>query len=642
MKKKILSVLRKPFYYSPFGRAARKFTLKAHYLFLFLSRAFMKLYSENPYLKRLDEQVSRNRLIASLTYYADLEDRLKNLSYQPKISILIPIYKTPYKFLRETLLSVEMQIYPNWEICAVDDDSQDPELEKIVNETKSRFPGQVKFERNKSNLHISLTSNECFKLASGDYIALLDHDDRLYPQSLAEMIRFINIHSKPDILYSDERVINEQGAKVGGVFSKPAWSPLFHLTTNYTTHFTLYSREIFLETKGFRQGYEGAQDHDLMLRATELTKKPVVHISTCLYQWRAHAASTAGSLDSKPYALQAGVKSVTEAWKRRGYDAEVSIHPETLQYRSKLILKTQPLISIIIPSKNGLHYLSKCLNSIYAKSTYKNFEIIISDNGSTDPEVLKLYTKYSSSHPGTFQASVEEHNFNFGRQINRGANLAKGDYLLLLNNDIEVITPEWIEEMLQFAQLSDVGAVGAKLLYPGSEKIQHAGLVMIGHHIASHFAINSKPNSNIYCNFLNAVHETTGVTGACLMIAKSKFQEVNAHDERDVPCGYGDVKFCLDLQRKGYRNVFTPFAVLYHHESPSRSVNIEFFELMYMRKHYAVELLNDSVWSPNLFLEHSAMLEARHIGLCDLGRDEMKFLLETPKEQWLRLAREMA
>ncbi|RYZ82018.1 MAG: glycosyltransferase, partial [Proteobacteria bacterium] len=475
---------------------------------------FTEAHNSLPYIKLIETKLIPARVSVLAKYYTYLSNIINEFPIQPKISILVPVYKVKKSYLEECLQSVVAQVYKNWEICIVDDCSESPELDTLIRSYVQKFPGRVKYSKNEVNSHISITSNNALAMATGDYIALLDNDDRLYPNALVEVVRYINLHNSPDILYSDERHIDDIGNPFHEPFRKPAWSPFFHLCVNYTTHLSVYSKPLISQIGGFRKGFEGSQDHDLMLRAVENTKKPVVHIPFCLYQWRAHSGSTAASVDSKPYAAIAGEKAITEALQRRGRPAVVSFDPRTAHYRLKFKLPdSPPMVSIIIPSRNGFELISQCLESIFAKTTYKNFEVVIVDNGSTDSKVLDLYESYKDKPVRVF---IEEAYFNFAKMNNIGIRHSKGDYVVLLNNDTTVITPEWIEELLGLAQHPEVGAVGAKLLYPNNT-IQAAGIVMKGHLIAENKGARLEDDHWLYNHVMNTIHEVSGVTGACFM-----------------------------------------------------------------------------------------------------------------------------
>ena len=606
------------------GRPLRKLSWLGVKISAKIATRFHSAYVSLPYVKKIDELLQPSRIKYLEKYYAHLQAVVSEFPHQPKISILIPVYKVDPSYFWECLQSVAIQYYKNWEICIVDDCSRDPRINLVIDEFKARFPNQIKFSANEKNSHISITSNNCLKLASGDYVGLLDHDDRLYPNALAEMVRYINFKGLPDILYSDERTIDEYGNKLNQAYRKPSWSPFMHLCMNYTTHFSVYRRSLIEKIGGFRAGFEGSQDHDLMLRAVESSEKPVVHVPFCLYQWRAHALSTAASMDSKPYAAIAGEKAVREALERRNRPATVTYEPVTHHYRLDFKLpENLPLVSIIIPNKNAYNLIKNCIESIYQKTLYSNFEIIVIDNGTTEKEVLDLYKAYSQK--SNFRSFVESSYFNFAKMTNHGVAQAKGEYVLLLNNDTSVIDPNWIEELLKVGQFPEVGAVGAKLLFPDGS-IQHAGILLTGQRIAEHPGIGLPEKHTLYCNVMNTLHESAAVSAACLLIKKDKYLTVGGLDERFTPNGYGDVDFCLRLSQNGYTQLFTPYAKLYHHESPTRGESIEYFERFYLMQEYGDKIFNDPYLNPNIARGNTYETDHAYEKL-DLNAKEFKFFL---------------
>jgi GT2 family glycosyltransferase len=614
-----------------FGRLSRKIL----FLSLRISRRcihlstkaaifFGEAYGSLPYIRLIAPKLDPDRIAVLSKYYEYLSHIVQEFPYKPTISVIVPVYKVSPEYLRECLQSVASQVYKNWELCIVDDCSNEPALDALIISFVKKYPGKVRYSKNPQNSHISITSNNALRIATGEYVALLDHDDRIYPNALAEVIRYINLHDSPDVLYSDERHIDDAGHPRNETFRKPGWSPFFHLSVNYTTHLTVYKKSIVDAVGGFRAGFEGSQDHDLMLRVAEITKKPIVHIPFCLYQWRAHLGSTAASLDSKPYAAIAGEKAVSEALERRGRPAEVSFEPRTGHYRLKFKLPSDlPLISIVIPSRNSFDLISSCLESIFEKTTYPSFEIIIVDNGTSDQRVINLYDSYQAKGVTVIR---NEAYFNFAKMNNIGIRAARGQYTVLLNNDTTVISPAWLEELLGLAQHPEVGAVGAKLLYPNNT-IQSAGIVMKGHMIAENKGGRLQDEHWLYNHIMNTVHEVSGVTGACFMIATHKYWEVGGLDEKFAPNGFGDVDFCLQLLRHGYVNVYTPYAKLYHHESPSRGLIVEYFEQYYLTQKFPKELMNDPYLNPNLKKNSLYQIEPAFEAL-DLNASEFQYFLE--------------
>lgn len=609
-------------------------------LFDKLGNAARRVHDNLPQVARLakSRQATKNQVAAK--YYTELEELVQGMPYCPKFSVIVPVYKVQLAFFKEMLLSVTHQVYDNWELCIVDDCSGDPAITALIAEFAAAHPNKIKSATNPTNVHISATSNECLKLASGDYVALLDHDDRLYPNALAEMVRFINLHNQPDILYSDECTIDDRGDRLKPVYHKPGWSPLMHLTMNYTTHLTVYRRSLVNDVGGFRVGFEGSQDHDLMLRMVEKTTKPVVHVPFCLYQWRAHAESTAGSAAAKPYAAIAGERAVTEHLARLGRPAVVTFDGKQLLYRVRFALPTPlPLISIVIPSRDSPALIMRCINSLLERSTYPNFEIIVADNGTTDEATIQYYKELETRLPSRFHVRTKKRPFNFGAQVNDGVRDANGEYIVLLNNDTEVLEPAWMEEMLGLAQLPETGAVGAKLLF-GSKLIQHAGVVLSAARIAEHLGFLRSEHDAHYWNYINTMHEVMAVTAACMMIHKDKYWEVNGLDEVYLPRAYGDVEFCLALRDRGYTNVYTPHATLYHHESASRGKAIEYFERQYLLTRRGKELAADPYLNLNFIRSSQHHLDAFYTDL-DYDRREFAMFIDNPKANWRQAADEM-
>jgi O-antigen biosynthesis protein len=621
--------------YPLIGRPTRKFFWLLLRMVQNLEEFLAVSYAHLPYVKSLNLAAREDDpATATVRYYWQLKDRISELDYKPLISIVLPVYKVDVRYLDECLRSVCFQIYDNWELCIVDDASEDKAIDALIEGFIRKYPEKIKYKKNLLNQHISATSNECIQLSSGEYIALLDHDDRLLPNSLGEMVRHINRYNKPDILYSDERVIGSNGENVAKPYFKPSWSKFMHLSVNYTTHLTLYSRSVIDSTGGFRVGFEGSQDHDLMLRAVEATSKPVVHVPFVLYQWRAHPQSTANSASVKSYAASNGVKAVTDALSRRGYPGEVSYEPDKVHYRVKIdLLNQDALVSIVIPSKDNLRYLQTCIDSIFSKTSYANIEVIVVDNGSQSTEALRYYDDAKIKYGSKFSVDIKYHPFNFGSQINRGAELARGEYLVLLNDDTEIISPDWIEEMLRHAQLDEVGVVGCKLLYRNMT-VQNAGIVLTGPDIAS--SIAGRPdNDSHYCHIMQTLHEVSAISAACLMVKKAIFWEVAGFNTFEVANGYGDVDFCLKIRERNYLNLYTPYARVFHVESPSRGVSFEAFEQLYMRRSWAHLLLNDPYLNFNLRLGND-FKRNQNADYQDIDGKLMQVFLREPFEDWLK------
>ncbi|WP_141730868.1 glycosyltransferase family 2 protein [Oligoflexus tunisiensis] len=563
--------------------------------FLFITSKFQARlihhYRFNPSTDQWDQALMR--------YYSQIPSIPSRLHTRPLITVLVPVFKVKASYLSECLASVAAQVYENWELSIVDDGSNDPQINDVLQRFASRHPSKVKIRIEKQNSGICGASQLALDQATGNYIALLDHDDRLLPNSLLEVARAIQANNEPDILYSDESRINEDGI-VESTFHKPAWSPLFNLAAHYSTHLTVYKAELMRRAGGFRLGYEGSQDHDLMLRAVELTTKPVVHIPMILYQWRAHPQSTARSREAKPYAAVAGERAVAEACERRGWPARVEFDAKLERYRVRFELRNpNAMVSILIPNKDAFGVIEPCLKSIFTKSTYQNFEVIVIDHDSKSKDVMKLYDRMEGQHQHRFRRIPYQGSFNFGAMNNIGTHFAKGEFLVFLNNDTEVVSPQWLEELLAVAQLPSSGAVGAKLLFE-SGKIQHAGIVGLGAGVAGNVGTNLPANTNHYYSYFQTTHEVLAVTGACLMLEKRKFLAVGKFNEVDVPSGFGDVDLCLRLRDKNFSNVYVPHAVLIHKESTTRKAGFEVYEKWYMLSRWGENLLADPYLNPNL------------------------------------------
>ncbi|MDD7280012.1 MAG: glycosyltransferase family 2 protein [Oscillospiraceae bacterium] len=484
-----------------------------------------------------------------------------------KFSIIVPLYNTPVKFLNEMISSVIAQTYSNWELCLADGSSADhPEVEKAVNKFAQK-DSRILYKKLPKNLGISGNTNACLDMASGDYIGLFDHDDLLHPAALYEAMKAI-CEKKADFIYTDELVFRSPDINsVVAIHFKPDYGPDFIRGINFICHFSVFSKELLEKAGRFRSEFDGSQDHDMILRLTSKAEN-IVHIPKILYYWRSHPNSVAGSIEAKTYAIDAGIRAVQTNLDEQGIKAKVS-RCETFPtaYRIKYDILSYDKVSIIIPNKNHLDDLALCINSILTKSTYPNFEIVIVDNGSDDPELFEYYDELKKD--SRFVICSLDIPFNYSKLNNFAAKKASGKYFILLNNDIEIITPEWIEEMLMYVQRDDVGICGAKLYYPDNT-IQHAGVIVGLGGVAGHCFGGFNRNDNGYLCHLVCAQELSAVTAACLMIKASVFEEVNGLDEDNFKVAYNDVDLCLKVREKGLLVVWTPYAEAYHYESKSR------------------------------------------------------------------------
>lgn len=491
-----------------------------------------------------------------------------------KISILVPLWNTPKVFLTEMLDSVMNQTYANWELCLADgSDEKHAYVGEICAEYQSRSGGRIVYQKLEKNEGIAGNTNQCYKMATGEFIGLFDHDDILHPTVLFEYVKAIN-EKNADYLYCDEGTFkNGNINKIITMHFKPDYAPDNLRANNYICHFSVFSRELLEGTELFRTQFDGSQDHDMILRLTDNAKN-VVHIPKLLYYWRSHAGSVASSVDAKPYAVTAAKGAIADHLKKHGFTgfqiSSTRACPTIFRVRYRLL--GTPKISIVIANKDHAEDLKRCVDSILEKSTYDNYEIIIVENNSTTQEIKSLYQQYEKKHQN-IKVVTFEGAFNYSAVNNLGVKHTTGEYILLLNNDTEVISSNWMEEMLMYAQREDVGAVGAKLFY-ADRTIQHAGVVLaLGAHRTAGHCHYKMPLQNLgYMGRLCYAQNMSAVTGACLLVKKALFEEVSGLEE-SFAISLNDVDFCLKLREKGYLNVWTPFAQLYHHESISRGLD---------------------------------------------------------------------
>ncbi len=532
----------------------------------------------------------------------------KKFKNRPLISILLPTYNTPEKFLRDCIESILAQTYDNWELCIADDASSKQVTKEVIHTYVKKYKN-IKAVLADKNGHIASASNLAMTLAKGEFISLMDHDDLLLPNALFETVKVINEQPDADLIYSDEDKIEDDKWHVEPFF-KPDWSPDFLLSCNVITHFATIRTGLMKKVGGFRVGSEGAQDWDLFLRLTELTDK-IYHIPKIVYVWRKSPMSTAATYENKNYAYINQKKVLRDAVARRGQPAVIEAHRFMGFWRVRYEIKGLPKVSIIIPTKNNYEYIKRCLESVFEATNYPNFEVIIVDTGTTDDKTGELYEKLQRAIDNIKIVKWQKKgDFNFSAACNFGAAGATGEYLLFLNDDIKVIDSHWLRDMLEHAQRPETGAVGCKLLFP-NRTIQHAGVVLSWRDIAFHPFYGLNERLDIFSNiFINNIRNVSAVTGACLMVDKNKFEEVGGFDEK-LKVTYNDVDFCLKLLEKGYRNVYTPFARLIHYESASiariTTDERDKKELQAasdeMRKRWAQILKNDPYYNPN-FIQH--------------------------------------
>ena len=494
-----------------------------------------------------------------------------------KISILVPLYNTPEPFLRDMITSVLNQTYQNWELCLADgSDAEHEEVGRICREYLEK-DSRIVYQKLLKNEGISGNTNECLKLATGEYIGLFDHDDILHPSTLYEYVKAVN-EQDADYIYCDETTFkNGDINKMLTMHFKPDYAVDNLRANNYICHFSVFAKRLLEGEELFRSRFDGSQDHDMILRMTDRAKH-IVHIPKLLYYWRCHEGSVASGIDAKPYVVAAAKGAVADHLKRHGFTHFQITSTRAFEtiFKIRYEIIGDPMISIVIPNKDHAVDLKRCITSILEKSTYENYEIVVVENGSETKEIFEYYTslkEYDNIRVVTYEKPEGQNGFNYSAVNNFGVRQTKGDYILLLNNDTEVITVNWMEELLMYAQREDVGAAGAKLYY-GNKTIQHAGVVLqLGaHRTAGHSHYGQSRENLGYMGRLCYAQNVSAVTGACLLVKKSLFKEVGGLDE-SFAISLNDVDFCLKLREKGFLNVFTPFAELYHYESVSRGLD---------------------------------------------------------------------
>ncbi|HCY9404403.1 TPA: glycosyltransferase family 2 protein [Enterococcus faecalis] len=533
-----------------------------------------------------------------------MTQEIATFHYQPKISIAMPVYNVEEKWLRLCIDSILNQVYTNWELCMADDASTDPNVKKILTEYQ-QLDERIRVVFREQNGHISEATNSALAIATGEFVALLDNDDELAINAFYEVVKVLNENPELDLIYSDEDKIDMDGNRSDPAF-KPDWSPDLLLGTNYISHLGVYRRSILEEIGGFRKGYEGSQDYDLVLRFTEkTTKERITHIPKVLYYWRMLPTSTAVDQGSKGYAFEAGLRAVQDALVRRGINGHATHGAANGLYDVYYDIESEKLVSIIIPTKNGYKDVQRCVSSIIEKTTYQNYEIIMADNGSTDPKMHELYAKFEQQLPGRFFVESIDIPFNFSTINNRAAKKAHGEYLLFLNNDTEVITENWLTLMVSFAQQERIGCVGAKLLYPNNT-VQHAGVILGLGGVAGHGHYGYPHGDLGYFGRLAINVNYSAVTAACLLMKKADFDAVGGFEEA-FTVAFNDVDLCLKVQALGRDNVWLHEAELYHFESQTRGYDDKGKkkkrfeqEKVMMEEKWGPLIENDPFYNPNL------------------------------------------
>ena len=481
---------------------------------------------------------------------------------KPLISIVVPVYNTPQVFLRQMIESVQNQSYSEWELCIGNASPENKEMKKILEEYKN--DARIKEVEIPENKGISQNTNRAMESASGELIGLLDHDDLLAPNALYEIAKAVNEHPDAEVIYTDEDKVTTDLKEHFQPHLKPDFNLDLLRSNNYICHFFVASRDLIKRVGGFRPEFNGAQDYDLILRCTEQAKQ-IVHIPKILYHWRVHKASTADNPASKMYAFDAGKRAIEEHLVRCRTKGTVQHTKDLGFYRVKYEVCGEPLVSIIIPNKDQSEALKKCLDSIREKTSYRNYEIIIVENNSEEPETFAFYKKIAGEK---IKIVTWEGEFNYSAINNFGVRHARGDYLLLLNNDVEIINGDWLTEMLSHCQRKEVGIVGAKLYYPDNT-IQHAGIIIGIGGVAGSVFVGLPRAFSGYLHKASIQLDLSAVTAACMLVKRSVFEQVGGLEEK-LKVAFNDVDFCLRVREKGYLVVYDPYAELYHYESKTR------------------------------------------------------------------------
>jgi GT2 family glycosyltransferase len=520
----------------------------------------------------------------------DLRRRVSGLHRRPLVSVVTPVWETPEALLRACIDSVRAQVYPQWELCLADDGSKGAHVARVLADYAASDP-RIRWVRSDTNAGIVDATNRALALARGEFVAFLDHDDELTPNALYEIALRLDSEPDLDLLYSDEDRL-EPGGTLAEPFFKPDWSPELILAVNYVCHLAVYRASLLRELGGLRPGYDGSQDWDLVLRFTEATQR-IGHVPKVLYHWRQAPTSVAASSDAKPYAFVAGQRAVEDALARRGRSARVTMTSPG-RYRVAYAIQGRPLVSILVPTRDRLDLLRTCVDGILEKTAYDRFEVVILDNGSREPDTLR----YLAELPAPHRSVRYDQRFNWSSINNFGARHSRGDYLLFLNNDTEVIEPGWIEAMLEHAQRPEVGAVGAKLLYPDGS-IQHAGAVIGLGGTAGHAFRHLRSDHGGYFGLAQVVREYSAVTGACLMTRRNVFEAIGGFDE-EYEVAYSDIDFCLAARERGYRVIYTPHAAIYHHECATRGTLDPPPDRRRFVRRWARYIADDPSYSPHL------------------------------------------
>jgi glycosyltransferase involved in cell wall biosynthesis len=589
-------------WYSPFTNLARAYAWTAN-----LRRANSITVDYPSFIKRQDA-LSPDDVSAVLAHIAQLPLQLV-------LSIVMPVYNPPLDFFRAALDSVLAQHYPHWELCIADDASTDAQVRAIIDDYAHKDK-RIKAVFRPENGHISAASNSALALATGEFVVLMDHDDALPAHALYHVAVEINRYPDVALIYSDEDKLDAFGMRVDPYF-KSDWNPDLFYAQNMFSHLGVYRTALVRKLGGFRLGFEGSQDYDLALRCVQqVSAAQVRHIPRVLYHWRAHAASTAVAHGNKSYASTAGLHALQAHFE--GTAIQVEETEAAGMYRTRYPLPVQlPLVTLIIPTRDQVDFLKQCITSIQTKTDYPNYEVLVMDNQSSDPAAL-VYLASLASDP-RIRVIQYDAPFNYSAINNHAVTLARGEIIALVNNDIEVISPEWLSEMVSHALRPVIGAVGAKLLY-GDGTIQHAGVILGYGGLAGHAHKYLEGESWGYFGRARLTQTLSAVTAACLLVRKAVFEQVGGLDAANLTVAFNDVDFCIKLREAGYRNLYTPYAELYHHESISRgqenspAKQARFAsEVAFMQKKWGDVLKADPYYNPNLTLDAENFAFANHV-----------------------------
>jgi len=533
-----------------------------------------------------------------------IREQIAKLHYLPMISVLLPVYNSNLRWLRRAILSVQKQLYPRWELCLVDDASTDRKLWPFLQKYARRDP-RIKVMRRTENGHISAASNDALRLAKGDFVALLDHDDELASTALYFMALALNKNRDLQLIYSDEDKLDAQNRRSEPYF-KADWNPELFLAQNFISHLSVYRTDLIRRLGGFRIGFEGSQDYDLALRCIEqIRPNEIEHLPWVLYHWRAGDQSTASSATAKPYAQESARRAVQEHLERTGVAGTV-VPSFDVYLQTKYALQAEhPLISIIIPTRDQVSRLEKCLHSVFHKTDYRPYEVIVLDNESHEAETLEFLAALEKRE--WVRVERIEGAFNYSRLNNRGVELSRGSFIALLNNDVEVINDDWLSEMVSRVMQPEVAMVGARLWYPNGT-IQHGGVILGAGGIAGHAHVGLRRGEPGYFARANLAQNVCAVTAACALVRREVYLQLGGFDE-NLAVTFNDIDFCLRLHKAGYRIVWTPHADLIHHESASRGFDdstpkqVRFLaEVDYMKAKWGDTLQRDPFYNPNLSL----------------------------------------